>query len=1099
MAFQEKVISLGTLETLVFECPPTLSGSVHGLVFSNITGSNRTVTLKIYTKSTGVTTTISQGRTVAANGEFTWPKPINVAAGDQIIAQCDALNSVTTLAAVYLNATQAASAGFTPRGAHSVIATYAPNDVVELNGSSYVALTQNINSVPPSADWMILASKGTVGDAISIAVNDEGSSLTSQVTSFNFTGTGVTATVAGSSVEVAIPAVTKTSLALDAVENKSSATIRGEITSGNVTTALGFAPVNPNTIGAANGVTPLGADSKVPAIYLPAYVDDVLEGTLATFPATGEAGKIYVDTATNKQYRWSGTVYSEISSSPGTTDVVSEGASNKYFTENRVLSTILSGLSTAAGTVVASTHTVLQALGFLQKQVTDLNTSVGTKANALNPTFTGTVTLPSQVQNTMFAAPNGSSGVPSFRALVPADIPALSYSPVAGSASITTVGTISTGTWQGSLIGGTYGGTGANNGARTISYAGNVAFAGAFATTITVTAATTVTLPTSGSLISSNTGIGVISGTPSASNFLCGDGTWKTPATATGTVTSVALSLPAMFTVSGSPVTTTGTLSATLANQTAAQVFASPSGATGAPTFRALVASDIPALSYAPAAGSASVTTLGTISTGTWQGTVVGGTYGGTGVNNGARTISYAGNVAFAGAFATNITVTAATTVTLPTSGSLIASTTAIGVVSGTPSASNFLCGDGTWKTPSGGAGTVTSVALSLPAMFTVSGSPVTTTGTLSATLASQTAAQVLASPTGAAGVPTFRALAATDIPALSYAPISGSANYAPASGSANYAPAAGSASVTTLGTIGTGTWQGTVIGGTYGGTGVNNGARTITYAGNVAFTGAFTFSATLSANTAVTFPTGGTLFSTVNVIPVGNGGTGVNSLTGIVKGNGSSAMTAAIAGTDYQMPIGTISGMVKGNGANALIAAVAGTDFQGPIGTISGLAKGNGANALTAAVAGTDFLAPAAIGSTVQAYSANLLTWANKTAPSGVVAGLTDVQTFTNKTFTGYTETIFDMTTGFTLDPTFGTIQTKTLTGNGTFLNGLYVGTSIVLMLNPATFTATWPTTSWVNSAGTNTAPTLKANAMNVIVFWRIGSVLYGNWIGSL
>lgn len=41
-------------------------------------------------------------------------------------------------------------------------------------------------------------------------------------------------------------------------------------------------------------------------------------------------------------------------------------------------------------------------------------------------------------------------------------------------------------------------------------------------------------------------------------------------------------------------------------------------------------------------------------------------------------------------------------------------------------------------------------------------------------------------------------------------------------------------------------------------------------------------------------------------------------------------------------------------------------------IGTISGLAKGNGANALTAAIAGTDYLAPAAIGVTVQAYDAD-------------------------------------------------------------------------------------------------------------------------------
>lgn len=62
-----------------------------------------------------------------------------------------------------------------------------------------------------------------------------------------------------------------------------------------------------------------------------------------------------------------------------------------------------------------------------------------------------------------------------------------------------------------------------------------------------------------------------------------------------GTVTSVALSLPGFLTVSGSPVTTSGTLAAVLATQSANLVFAGPAtGAAAAPTFRALVAADLP-------------------------------------------------------------------------------------------------------------------------------------------------------------------------------------------------------------------------------------------------------------------------------------------------------------------------------------------------------------------------------------------------------------------------------------------------------------------------------------------------------------------------
>lgn len=52
----------------------------------------------------------------------------------------------------------------------------------------------------------------------------------------------------------------------------------------------------------------------VPSSCLPSYVDDVLEyDGLSSFPKTGEAGKIYTDTSTNKIYRWGGTSYIVIS------------------------------------------------------------------------------------------------------------------------------------------------------------------------------------------------------------------------------------------------------------------------------------------------------------------------------------------------------------------------------------------------------------------------------------------------------------------------------------------------------------------------------------------------------------------------------------------------------------------------------------------------------------------------------------------------------------------------------------------------------------------------------------------------------------------
>lgn len=64
-----------------------------------------------------------------------------------------------------------------------------------------------------------------------------------------------------------------------------------------------------------------------------------------------------------------------------------------------------------------------------------------------------------------------------------------------------------------------------------------------------------------------------------------------------GTVTSVGLTLPNIFSVSGSPVTTTGSLTATLASQNQNLIFASPDGTSGAPTFRALLNADLPTVS----------------------------------------------------------------------------------------------------------------------------------------------------------------------------------------------------------------------------------------------------------------------------------------------------------------------------------------------------------------------------------------------------------------------------------------------------------------------------------------------------------------------
>lgn len=70
-------------------------------------------------------------------------------------------------------------------------------------------------------------------------------------------------------------------------------------------------------------------------------------------------------------------------------------------------------------------------------------------------------------------------------------------------------------------------------------------------------------------------------------------------------------------------------------------------------------------------AGGTSIVTLGTVGTGTWQGSVVAGQYGGTGVANTGKTITLGGNLTTSGAYAVTLTLTATTSITLPTSGTL--------------------------------------------------------------------------------------------------------------------------------------------------------------------------------------------------------------------------------------------------------------------------------------------------------------------------------------------------------------------------------------------------------------------------------------------
>jgi len=93
--------------------------------------------------------------------------------------------------------------------------------------------------------------------------------------------------------------------------------------------------------------------------------------------------------------------------------------------------------------------------------------------------------------------------------------------------------------------------------------------------------------------------------------------------------------------------------------------------------------------------------------------------------------------------------------------------------------------------------------------------------------------------------------------------------------------------------------------------------------------------------------------------LPVGNGGTGATTLTGVLKGNGTSAFTAATAGTDYLAPPSGTA-ILKANSGGALANATAGTDYLAPP-SGTAILKANSGGALANASAGTDYVAPGA------------------------------------------------------------------------------------------------------------------------------------------
>lgn len=339
---------------------------------------------------------------------------------------------------------------------------------------------------------------------------------------------------------------------------------------------------------------------------------------------------------------------------------------------------------------------------------------------------------------------------------------------------------------------------------------------------------------------------------------------------------------------------------------------------------------------------------------------------------------------------------------------------------------------------PSAGVGTVTSVALALPAIFTISGSPVTSTGTLTGTLATQSANVVWAGPTtGSAASPTFRALVAADLPPVPGSGLTGvvpvanggtglssgtsggilaftasgtvassgalTANRLVIGGGAGVVPTVvGSLGTTTtvlhgnaggaptFGAVNLGTDVTSTLGVVNGGTGLAAGtsggipyfSASTTVASSAALTanrivlggGAGAAPTVLAAGTATTVlhgnASGAPSFSAIvlstdvsGTLPVANGGTGAATLTGVLIGNGTSAVTAATSSTVGQVlrvtgantyALGALDLADTDAVTGVLPAANGGTGVAFSGATNGQLPIGNGSGVTLAALTGT-------------------------------------------------------------------------------------------------------------------------------------------------
>lgn len=265
MGFKALAVAVGTTDTVLFECPATYDGSAHGIVFGNVTASAVTITIKLYDHSEGGSKTLIAGKSIAANSEYTFPKPINLNAGDKIIALASSASAVTALVSAYIATAAPAAVGITPRGDYSSTAQYAVNDAVydPATETTYLALAANTASPPPSANWMVLAKRGDTGapgsDGVGVTVSGNLSLYVTQTTTLTITNYDSATTY---TVSVTGGAVSQTGDQITYTAGSTAGSFALSITAGGATRSIPIT-VNPAAVVAPTITSPSAGQTGI--------------------------------------------------------------------------------------------------------------------------------------------------------------------------------------------------------------------------------------------------------------------------------------------------------------------------------------------------------------------------------------------------------------------------------------------------------------------------------------------------------------------------------------------------------------------------------------------------------------------------------------------------------------------------------------------------------------------------------------------------------------------------------------------------------------------------------------------------------------------